>query len=135
MKENSYITFPDESATEEDAKNKAAQMALSTLTKGTNVQITRDEEVIKARFMDMISPKPNGIFAYAMEGMYRNEYNEMLPPNWQDLILGCKSICQEKSTCGKNENVIFIPNTQTTVISIFTFSLKECYSRASSFFG
>ncbi|OAD62297.1 Tudor domain-containing protein 7 [Eufriesea mexicana] len=111
-----YSSYPEETRSEDEAQKIAAKFALLDLTEkyGSSVCFneTRDKNIIKGRVLSIIDAHPNGIFMHQVPIYYKQQYEEILPGNWEKAIETSAAIILEK---GVDNSVIlrrFISSTE-----------------------
>lgn len=56
---------------------------------------TKDKSIIKERVLSIIDAHPNGIFMHQVPIYYKQQYEEILPGNWERTIETCPAIVLE----------------------------------------
>lgn len=57
---------------------------------------TKDKSIIKERVLSIIDAHPNGIFMHQIPMYYKQQYEEILPGNWEKVIETSSEIVLEK---------------------------------------
>lgn len=57
---------------------------------------TKDKGIIKERVLSIIDAHPNGIFMHQIPMYYKQQYEEILPGNWEKVIETSSEIVLEK---------------------------------------
>ncbi|KAK1132304.1 hypothetical protein K0M31_016420 [Melipona bicolor] len=95
-----YSSYPEEARTEDEAQKIAAKFALVDLTEkygsSSCFNETKDKNIIKERVLSIIDAHPNGIFMHQVPIYYKQQYEEILPGNWERTIETSPAIVLEK---------------------------------------
>ncbi|XP_076661435.1 tudor domain-containing protein 7 tapas [Halictus rubicundus] len=95
-----FSSYPEEARSEEEAEKLAAKMALLDLTEKygspSRLNETKDKHIIYDRVLFIIDAHPNGIFMHQVPIYYKQQYREVLPGNWEQIIEECPAIVLEK---------------------------------------
>ncbi|XP_031830738.1 tudor domain-containing protein 7 tapas [Nomia melanderi] len=95
-----YSSYPEEARTEDEAEKFAAKLALLDLNEkyGSPFRLneTKDRHIINDRVLFIIDAHPNGIFMHQVPIYYKQQYREILPGNWEQIIEECPAIVLEK---------------------------------------
>ncbi|XP_078039259.1 tudor domain-containing protein 7A-like [Augochlora pura] len=95
-----YSSYPDEARSEDEAEKIAAKLALLDLSEkyGSPFRLneTKNKHIINDRILFIIDAHPNGIFMHQVPIYYKQQYREILPGNWEQIIDECPAIVSEK---------------------------------------
>ncbi|KAG9430713.1 tudor domain-containing protein 7 isoform X1 [Apis mellifera carnica] len=95
-----YSSYPEEARSEDEAQKLAAKFALLDLTEKYGLSFsfneTKDKNVIKGRVLSIIDAHPNGIFMHQIPMYYKQQFEEILPGNWEKTIEASPEIILEK---------------------------------------
>ncbi|XP_033350171.1 tudor domain-containing protein 7-like [Bombus vosnesenskii] len=95
-----YSSYPEQAHTEDEAQKLAAKFALLDLTEkygsSSCFNETKDKSIIKERVLSIIDAHPNGIFMHQIPMYYKQQYEEILPGNWEKVIETSSEIVLEK---------------------------------------
>ncbi|XP_076172297.1 tudor domain-containing protein 7 tapas isoform X2 [Ptiloglossa arizonensis] len=95
-----YSSYPEEAHSEDEAQKLAANFALLDLTEkyGSSFRLneTKNRNIIKGRILFIVDAHPNGIFMHQVPIYYKQQYKEILPGNWEEIVEGYPAIILEK---------------------------------------
>lgn len=124
-----YSTYPDEYATQQDAKTAIAEEAIKQikmLESRRRLPICQysDCDLVMKIYIGLES-HPHGIFAKNIPEWFEKEYEQSLPERWWALVQGSKKFITEPTT---NDNVIIFANNEEEKegkLLLFTYPFEQ----------
>lgn len=107
---NSYTSYPQDTATPDEAKKVAATKAVKEilLKEGPlhGLSETTNKNSVKERVKAIVAQHENGVFMNQIPTYYKELYRENLPEEWEKIIEECSEIFKEK---GADDSTILCP--------------------------